>query len=225
MPTDEVCRTAAEDAAKLCESLGHRVEEARLELDAEALGDAALTIVTANLRATLDARAAELGRTVLESDVEEGTWLLYSIAESRTATHYAQALRTIHAIGRKKAAFLEKFDVILTPTMAAPPPPLGVLSLSGADLRARTDALMRAVGFTQACNASGHPAASVPLHIDDATNLPIGTQLIARMNDEATIFRLAAQLEQARPWFHRMPKVAVGPTPLEEGVEKSAAAR
>ena len=79
---------------------------------------------------------------------------------------------------------------------------------------ARADALMRAVGFTQACNASGHPAASVPLHIDDATNLLIGTQIIARMNDEATIFRLAAQLEQARPWFHRVPRVAVGPTPL-----------
>ncbi len=207
MPTDEVCRAAAADAARLCESHGHRVEEARLEIDGAALVEAGLTIVTANLRATLDARAAELGRSLEESDVEPGTWLLYSLAETRTAAHYAQALRTIHAIGRKKAAFLETYDVLLTPTMAAPPPRLGVLSLSSTDLDARTAAIQRAVGFTQACNASGHPAASVPLYVDPASNLPIGTQIVARMNDEATIFRLASQLEQARPWFDRLPAI------------------
>ena len=95
----------------------------------------------------------------------------------------------------------------LSPTMATPPLPLGVLSLSNPDLAAQGQAVLKTVGYTQLANAAGNPAMSVPLYWNDA-EVPIGVQFIARMDDEATLFRLAGQLEAARPWFQRRPKLA-----------------
>ncbi|MCP4039907.1 MAG: amidase, partial [bacterium] len=92
-------------------------------------------------------------------------------------------------------------------TLTAPPLPLGRISLSNPDLEAYQRDIATAVGFTQLFNASGHPAASVPLYWNDA-GLPIGIQLAGRFGDEATLFRISAQLEQARPWFHRRPPIA-----------------
>jgi Asp-tRNA(Asn)/Glu-tRNA(Gln) amidotransferase A subunit family amidase len=102
------------------------------------------------------------------------------------------------------AGFLERYDVLLTPTMATPPLPLGVLSLSNPDLGEFLGNLLKTIGFTQLYNAAGNPAMSVPLVWSDA-GLPIGVQFAGRFGDEATLFRLAGQLEQARPWFDRRP--------------------
>ena len=124
----------------------------------------------------------------------------------REAADYARAIRTIHAIGRQVSGFLERFDALLTPTMATPPLPLGRLSLSRGDLPGLLADLARTVGFTQLFNASGHPAMSVPLFWNGA-GVPVGVQFAGRFGDEATLFRLAAQLESARPWVARRPAV------------------
>jgi len=205
-PTHPTCREAARDAAKLCESLGHHVEEVRFEVETERFREATATIIGASVRATLEDRARAHGRELRPEDVEPGTWLVASGGAAKNAVAYVRAVRTIHGIGRRLARFLERFDVLLTPTLATPPVALGVLSLSNPNPGESLGTLFQTVGFTQLLNATGNPAMSVPLYWDD-DGLPIGSQFVGRMDDEATLFRLAAQLETARPWFERRPPV------------------
>jgi Asp-tRNA(Asn)/Glu-tRNA(Gln) amidotransferase A subunit family amidase len=113
-------------------------------------------------------------------------------------------VRAIHAAGRVVDGHLARYDLVLSPTQATPPLPLGAVSLSNPDLASYGRDIVATVGFTQLWNASGHPAASVPLHWNDA-GLPVGVQLAGRFGDEATLFRVAAQLEAERPWRDRRP--------------------
>ena len=205
-PTHPECVAAAEDAARLCRELGHEVTEANLEVDAEKLREATLTVISANLRATLEDRAAVLGRPFTQDDVELATFFMAQGAASRDAAAYARAIRVLHASGRQVGHFLTRYDVILTPTLATPPLPLGALSLSPADPAAYLAALNQTIGFTQLFNVSGSPAMSVPLFWSDA-GLPVGVQFAGRFGDEATLLRLAAQLEEARPWADRRPAI------------------
>lgn len=198
------CLAALKDAAALCRELGHVVEEAPFDAEPARLGPAALTIIGSNTRLTMEQRAAELGRPLEEGDVERGTWALAQLGASRSATDYLIALRVLHATGRALAAHLSRFDVVLSPTMATPPLRLGPLSLSNPDAGEQARAVLQTVAFTQLANAAGNPAMSVPLSWNDA-GLPIGVQFMGRMNEEATLFQLAGQLEQARPWFDRRP--------------------
>jgi amidase/6-aminohexanoate-cyclic-dimer hydrolase len=198
------CVAAARDAAALCRELGHQLEERTLELDAEAVGEATRAIITANLRASVEDRARALGREPREGDLETATWVMFQAAASVSAAQYARALKVIHAAGRRVAAFLGDADALLTPTMGIPPPKLGELSLSNEDVMALLGRLMASTGFSQLFNVAGNPAMSVPL-CWNAAGLPIGVQFAGRFGDEATLFRLAAQLERARPWFQRRP--------------------
>ena len=202
LPTHPDCRRAVEDAGKLCESLGHGVEEAKLAVDTQALAAASQAIMGGNVASLLDDRAAALGRELREDDMEPFTWITVQGAREKSAADYARAIRGIHAIGRSIEGFLADFDVILSPTMGAPPEKLGVLSLSNPDLPQLVTALLTSVGYTQVFNASGHPAMSVPLCWNDA-GLPIGIQFAARLGDEGGLFRLAGQLERSRPWAGR----------------------
>jgi Asp-tRNA(Asn)/Glu-tRNA(Gln) amidotransferase A subunit family amidase len=198
------CAAAARDAAALCEELGHIVEERPLQVDTEAVGEATRVIIGANLRASIEDRAKALGRELRPEDVESATWAMVQLAASAEAAQYARALKVIHGVGRRVAAFLEPVDLLLTPTMCIPPAQLGELSLSTTDLMELLGRLMASTGFTQLFNIAGNPAMSVPLHWN-AAGLPIGVQFAGRFGDEATLFRLAAELELARPWFERRP--------------------
>jgi amidase len=203
-PVDPECRLAAEDAAKLCESLGHHVIEARPEFDFAPLREAQRIVVSANTRAGLVARATALGRTLVPADVEPMTWMVAELAREYSAAHYANATTTIHRIGRVVARFFTTHDILLTPTTCTPPPALGVVSPANPDNGAYMTAIDRAIGFTALFNMAGNPAMSVPLHWTPS-GLPVGVQFAARFGDEATLFRLAAQLEAARPWKDRRP--------------------
>ena len=127
-------------------------------------------------------------------------------ARQRSAADYARAQSAIHAAGRVVAGSLEALDLLLMPTMGAPPEPIGALSLANPDFGAMTKALLRSVGFTQLFNATGQPAISVPLHWNP-DGLPIGVQFVARLGDEGGLYRVAAQLEAERPWFDRRPAI------------------
>jgi amidase len=203
-PVDAECRQAAEDAARLCEGLGHHVAIGRPELDTAAFRAATRTLVAANVLATLEARAKALSKTLEASDVEPLTWSIVELGRGYTAADYARSVTTIHGVGRVVARFFAGYDILLTPTMCSPPWPIGVLSLSTGDRNAYFTALNRSIGFTSLFNASGHPAASLPLHWS-ARGLPVGVQIVAPFGDEATILRLAAQIETARPWKDRRP--------------------
>jgi amidase/6-aminohexanoate-cyclic-dimer hydrolase len=198
------CAAAVDEVSRLCAELGHEVEETSLSVDTETFRQATSTIIAANLRATVQDRAATLGREFGADDLEPATYAMATGAAETGAAEYARSIRTIHSVGRQVARFLERYDALLTPTMATPPLPLGVLSLSNPDFGEFLGSLLKTVGFTQLFNAAGNPAMSVPLAWNDA-GLPIGVQFAGRFGDEATLFRLAGQLEQARPWFDRRP--------------------
>ena len=201
------CTAAAVDAARLCESLGHDVEEASIEFASEALAGATRVIIGANTLAGAEDRARQLGRELRPDDTEPGTYQLMQAGAEANAADYARAIRVLHTVGRQVAAFFERYDAILTPTMGIPPAPIGALALTLEDPVAYLAHLLPSIGFTQLFNASGSPAMSVPLYWN-AAGLPIGVQFAAGFGDEATLLRLAAQLEEARPWLERRPDVA-----------------
>ena len=123
-----------------------------------------------------------------------------------SAADYARAVLAIHRTGRMVAGFFERYDVLLTPTLPQPPQKLGVFDMNADDPEAYRRAVALFTAFTAPFNASGNPAMSVPLYWT-TSGLPIGVHFAGRYGDEATLLRLAAQLEQARPWFHRRPLV------------------
>ena len=202
--TDADCLAAVLEAGRMCEALGHHVEEKAFQPAQPELARAGLTIMSANTRSMMEDRAAALGRELREEDVEPGTWMLTGISDGVSARDYTRAMRVMHATGREYARFMRDYDVLLTPTMATAPVPIGVASPSNPDLEARTTAVLKCAGFTQMSNLCGNPAMSVPLAWNDA-GLPIGIQFMGRIDDEATLFRLAGQLERAHPWFERRP--------------------
>ena len=203
-PVDPECAAAATDAARLCESLGHHVEEARPDHNHEALAQATRIIIGANVRAALDAGAKARGRAVEAGDVERVTWEFAALGVSHTAADYARSIGVVHRTGRAVARFFTRHDIILSPTMCRPPFPLGVLDMSSADADAYLAAVLASIGFTSLFNSSGNPAMSVPLAWS-RSGLPIGIQFAAPFGGEALLFRLAGQLEAARPWAARRP--------------------
>jgi Asp-tRNA(Asn)/Glu-tRNA(Gln) amidotransferase A subunit family amidase len=203
-PTDPACRAAAEEVARLCESLGHTVEATAPEFDEGAFADAFLTVVGAHVAAESDNIAAALGGKLKEGDLETQTRWLANLGRARAAADYARARDTLLSTGRRLGRFFETYDLLLTPTLAQPPAPLGHLDT---DLADPEEALARAAAFspfTQVANASGCPAMNVPL-VWSEDGLPLGTMFMAAMGGESTLLRLAAQLEQARPWWDRRP--------------------
>jgi amidase len=206
-PVDRECIDAANDAARLCQSLGHRVEEAQPQINGQELGEAQRVIVISNIRATLDVRAQGLGASWTENHVERITYATAKGADSVSGADYARSIQAVHRAGRQVGRFFEQYDVLLTPTMACTPLPLGQPDLMSTDAEAFRRPLMRTIGFTALFNASGNPAMSIPLHWNDA-GLPVGVQFAGRFGDEATLLRLAAQLEKARPWAERRPAIS-----------------
>ncbi len=204
---DPACVAAAGETARLCVELGHEVEEAAPQIDAAALGNATRLIVAANIRATVVERSEALGREPREDELEPATRAMAAVAAKHDVADYVRATRTVHAVCRQLADFFSRgYDVLLSPTMAAPPAKLGVLSLSnqGDDY---LPALLQTIGFTQLMNVAGNPAASVPLgSTEPGGGLPIGVQLAAPVGGEGVLLRLSSQLEQARPWASRKPQ-------------------
>ena len=203
-PVHPECIEAVSRAAKLCESLGHFIEEASPVIDEEQHNGARRLIIGANTRATLEARGKTLGREPRPDDVEPYTWMAAESGRQRSAADYAGAIRTLHQIGRIVGRFFTKYDLLLTPTMCDPPHRLGVVGPSNTDAQDYFRALLATIAFTSLFNTAGNPAMSVPLHWS-ADGLPVGVQFAAAFGNEALLFRLAAQLEAAQPWADRRP--------------------
>ena len=219
------CVDAAHDAATLMRSLGHEVEIAAPRIDAIAFNRAFLTVVATEVAALVRQLGALTGRAFTWRDVETETWALYLAGSQIRAHELVQAQQTLWKVCRELGEFFTKHDVLLTPTLTTPPPPHGAIGPQGFEqilLRAlvRTNAglVMRLVKALERnaetvfhfvssltpFNVSGQPAMSVPLYWNHA-GLPIGVQIAGRFGDESTLFRLAGQLERARPWANRIP--------------------
>ncbi len=193
---------AVKDAAKLCESLGHIVEEATPAINGMEIMAAQGVVISANVAFTVDEAAEALGRKARPEDVERATWFRVENARKTDSSAYARAMNTLHYLGRTVATFMENYDVFLQPTVAQPPLKIGVLNMDRTDIGEMFRELISFVPYTGIYNLTGQPSANIPLHWN-AAGLPIGTMFTARFGDEASLFRLAAQLEQARPWKYK----------------------
>jgi amidase len=205
-PLDPECKKAAVDAAKLCESLGHTIEEAKAPIADAWMREAFLTVLRVSLARTLDDATKPLGRPVTEKDVEPVTWLLAQAGRAVNVVTYSRAIATMHQVGLAMAKFQQNYDVILSPTLAKPPVPLGVLSLSPVNIAQYTKDVTEFGPYTALYNVTGQPSMSVPLHWS-ADGLPIGVMFSGRFGDDATLLRLASQLEKAKPWAGLRPKI------------------
>ena len=195
------CVQAVADAAKLCTELGHEVEEKALPLNAEMLFNAFSVLWSAGTASTLNMLGAA------REQVEPLSWALKDMSEQYSAADYVLAVQTLQSVSRQVARFFQDYDIWLTPTLAEPPLPLGAFdSPPDNPLQGFYRAAMFAC-FTPVCNMTGQPGMSVPLFWN-ADNLPVGSHFIGRFGDEATLFRLAAQLEEARQWASRRPAIS-----------------
>ena len=197
---------ALAETVKLCRELGHRVEEADPEIDGAAIVPTFLTLSTANTVVTL-ASHPTAGRPAREGEVERVTWLTGQRGAKVTAADYVRATQTAHRLGRQMAAFHQRYDVLLTPGLATVPVKLGWIDMMLDDFDEYWRRVFHFSPFTVWFNITGQPAMVLPLG-RSAEGLPVAVQLVAPYGDEATLFRLGAQLERARPWFARKPPLA-----------------
>lgn len=204
----EDCLGAARAAARSLEHLGHTIEDAYpAALDEPKAVASFVVVVCCSVARALDSWSEKLGRTLGADDVEPLTWALAEQGRATPAARYLEAIEFVHAFGRSVASWWEQgYDLLLTPTTAAPPPRIGELASSKEQPLAP---FLRAApygAFTSAYNLSGQPAISLPGHWT-ADGLPLGVQLVAATAREDLLLRVAAQLEEAMPWRSRRPTV------------------
>lgn len=201
-PVHPDCLAAVREAARLCESLGHAVEPVSLALDAGALSQGLLAIVQTTVAQTLRDHGAIRGKPVSAEELETITWMHAEQGSKLSAVALADANDAFQSAAITVAQLQSRHEVLLSPTLAEPPIALGLLSLSPTDMAAFRREMACFSPFTALANMTGQPSMSVPLAWS-AGGLPIGVMFTARYGEEATLLRLARQLEQARPWITR----------------------
>jgi amidase len=205
-PLHPECVAAVERTAKLLEDLGHTVEQAAPKIDIGMLTSAFLAVFTSAHAAVIEGFGMMHGRVPAEKDFEGLTWGLYQQGKQVTATQYHLAVARLQMAARQIARFHQIYDCWLTTTLGTPPIKNGTIDVNERDMMAAMGPVLDYVPFTPMQNATGQPAISLPLHWT-RDGLPVGVMFTGRFGDEATLFRLAAQLEQARPWRDRKPAI------------------
>ncbi|WIV54030.1 amidase [Amycolatopsis nalaikhensis] len=194
------CVAALEDAVALCASLGHDLVEADLPGLTPAVGDAIGTAFNAATAWIVGYWIRKLGRRPGPGELEPLTRAYWEAGQRVSAADYLLAIEDLQAFSRVVAEFLAGFDAWLTPTMSTPPARVGeITSMPEEPLRALERGAPTVAYPAVVANITGNPAMSVPLWRNEE-GLPIGVHFLGRFGDEATLFRLAGQLEAARPW-------------------------
>jgi amidase len=195
---------AFEAGIAACRSLGHEVVEAAPVYEREVTSAAVVRIIAVSYASMIGKRVEALGREPEPDELERVIHRRREVGQATSGVDYLRAVEAIHRAGRDLAAFMTDFDVILRPTVAQPPPPLGYLDMNATDLDAFLQRLWSYIPYTAVFNATGQPAMSVPLHWT-AAGLPMGVQFAGRLGEEGLLFQLAGQLERAAPWSGRRP--------------------
>ncbi|SNT12120.1 amidase [Tropicimonas sediminicola] len=216
-PVHPECRRAVLDAAALLEEMGHHVVPARpVAADTAGMMRAWTDIVACGAALSVRKAVAARGRPLAEGEVEGVTRGAIAHAAQVTGDRYLECVNIVHAYGRSMEAFMLDHDILLSPTMAEPPAPIGRFGHGTEDYvgyRTGPEGVFAYSPFTAAFNASGQPAATVPLHWTEA-GLPVGVHLAARFGEDERLMSLCAELERARPWFGRRPPLM---RPVEAG--------
>jgi amidase len=224
------CVSACQEAAQLCASLGHEVDEASPGFDGHVFARSFFLMFCVAAATELVMLERLVGRPVKAGDVEPGTWACAMIGRKTSAADFAVALRKLRECQRAITRFHGMYDLLLTPSLAKPPLPIGALRHPAQeavlDAVGRQRALQWVLGvpglidvvvdrayaftpFSPLANVTGQPSMSLPFSWN-ADGLPIGVMFTGRLGDEAMLFRIAAQIEAARPWAHLRPRVHAG---------------
>jgi amidase len=226
-PVDPECRTAVEETARLLEDLGHVVVPAQPRVDGVAVARAYLTLYYGQVAADVRWVERMVGKSAAARELEPETRVIAAIGENLSSADYLEARRGWNDFARAMGEFHRDHDLFLTPTASELPLPIGTLRrppfergalrvvnrLRAGAAGGKTGIIeklafrnLEPVPFTQLANLTGQPAMSVPLHWS-AGGLPCGSHFVAPIGGEAMLLRLAAQLEEARPWGGRVPMV------------------
>ena len=203
---DPECERAVRDTAALCDSLGHAVEEARPDYEAEELWTKFTTMLSAGAAWAIADWERRTGRTAEPDHFEPFVWAFAERGRALGAHDYLLAVQDMQRAVRDLSAYFARYDLWLTSTLGQPPVELGTLVYRGGDPFELRRRCARFSPYTWISNASGQPAISVPLHWTGA-GLPVGVHFVARWGEESALIRLAGQLERARPWAERRPGV------------------
>jgi amidase/6-aminohexanoate-cyclic-dimer hydrolase len=203
---DPEISAAVQETARLLEGLGHHVEERAPALPADP-GPVISAIVSAHIGFSVKLAERRFGRAMTSDDFEVMTLASAKKASELGAIGYVAAELEAFRISRALADFMASYDVFLAPTLCTPPLRLGEINTMGPDISGIPDIIRRYMPGTGMFNMSGQPAMSVPLSWNKA-GLPLGMMFAARFGDEATLFRLAGQLEQVRPWKDNVPPIS-----------------
>ncbi len=204
-PIDPDCQAAVLETAKLCEALGHEVVEAVPPIDVEQFTNAFTVMWAAGCAWSVKGITLLKGQEKPQpEEYEPLTWAMYEMGERFSAADYLLAVQSVQQMARTMAHFLNGFEAWLTPVTAEPPLPLGSFDPQPDNPLAGFQRAVAYIPYTPIANATGQPAMSVPLYWN-SDNLPIGSHFIGRFGDEFTLFQLATQLEEARPWAGKRP--------------------
>ena len=203
------CREALLDAAGICEDLGHIVEEIPSGKLAYPNFSAAYGgLFTCLVGHIIKYWEKALRKEITQDQLEPLTWVFYRAGLKRTGSDYLASVEDLQRFTRRIAHWYHDgdYDLLLSPTLRVPPVKLGSFQWSPEDPNRWLEATEALVAFTRIQNVTGQPAMSVPLFWN-RENVPIGVQFAGRFGDEATLFQLAGQLEEARPWVRRIPAI------------------
>ena len=207
VPVDPEVIAATRATAKLLDGLGHHVEEAQPPLDGAAIAAAFVAVLGVCTAHDVDSRAAQLGRAIREGEIEPVTAMFAHIGRKTSGTDIIAANDMFQKAAIIMAQFMNNYDVVLSPVLGKPPIKLGLIDLAPADNARWTAEITTFSPFTALYNQTGQPAMSVPLGWS-STGLPIGMMFAGRYGDEALLYSLAAQLEEAAPWAETRPQLS-----------------
>lgn len=206
-PVDPEVVAVALAAAKLCESLGHHVEEAMPKIDFGPIAEGGFALVGSSVAADVEDRARAAGIAVGPDVLEPITLAMVGYGKTRSGMDFARANNAYQAAAVAIARFMTDYDIILSPTLAGPPKKIGEIGLSpGVDFATWGQRVGGYTAFTGIFNGTGQPSMSVPLAMS-ASGLPIGMMFTGRYGAEGLLYRLAGQLEKAAPWTRRRPEL------------------
>jgi len=192
----DVARVVQAFAAQLA-NLGHHVEPVRMDLGTLDVVRAVMHVVATGTSMELDAIERQRGRPIADDEIEPVTRSAWALGRTLTAADYLRAVSAMHMLGRRMAVFHQRFDLLLTPTLAEPPALLGRYAMSHPDFteyRMGAQGLWRYSPFAPLANATGAPAISLPAGLSGA-GLPIGAMLSAALGQDALLLRVARQWE------------------------------
>lgn len=222
---DEENIAAIQKTVALLRDLGHSVDEVKLPYNKTLLTDVFYKMVCGELSGTVEILGEERGAKPKRHELEPNTWLLYKLGKSFSANDFTLAKMRWNETCRKAGAFHQQYDMLLTPTLGMKPFKIGALQNNAFEqiglqvmnalgissvvkytglIEKTAEKIFGWIPYAPLANITGQPSMTVPLHWSK-DGLPVGVMFNGRMNEEATLFQLAAQLEQASPWFDKIP--------------------